>query len=263
MQNPPKNTNTFSALVEVVEVLRSPSGCPWDRAQTHKTLTPFTLEEAHELVDAIDRGQDQDICEELGDLLLQVVLNAQVAKERGAFSISEVIQGITEKMIRRHEHVFGTKDLKTPEEVKAHWDELKKQEKPKTQNPFASIPLALPALLRSQKIGQKTIRYKFDWENTDQVLNKLDEEVLELKTAVKENDQVEIENELGDVLFTVVQIARHLNIDAESALRQANKKFETRFTKMREIVESEGQNFTELTPKVLEEYWQKAKLELA
>jgi tetrapyrrole methylase family protein/MazG family protein len=259
MQIGPKNTSEFKSLVEVVEILRSPEGCPWDRAQTHKTLAAFAIEEAHEFAQAVDQGDDSEICEELGDVLLQVVLNSQVAKERGAFTIQDVIKSITEKMVRRHEHVFGEVDLKTPSEVKAHWDELKKKEKKSSDNPFENIPIALPALQRSQKIGQKTIRFKFDWENTKQVFAKVDEEISELKEAFANNDMKEIENELGDVLFTLAQLARHLELDAEQSLRKANQKFESRFAKMRGIVAREGQEFEKLSIQELEAYWQKAK----
>jgi tetrapyrrole methylase family protein / MazG family protein len=258
---PPEITNEFESLVGVVEALRGPEGCPWDKEQTIRTLTQYAIEEAHEFAEAVDKNDMPGVVEELGDMLLQVVLNAEIGKQEKKFTLKDVIAGITEKMIRRHPHVFGDVKVTDSRHVLENWSKQKEEEKAKLkeQNPFSSIPTAIPALIRAQKIGAKTVRMNFDWSKPEEVLRKLDEEVQELKDAIK-NESLEAQQlELGDVLFTVVQLARHLNFDAEQALRLTNEKFERRFIRMREIVSSEKKNFDDLTVSELEKYWQKAK----
>jgi tetrapyrrole methylase family protein / MazG family protein len=255
----PKILNRFESLVEVVAHLRGPEGCPWDKEQTLRTLTQYAIEEAHEFAEAVDKNDIPGTVEELGDLLLQVILNAEIAKQEGKFTLADVISGITEKMIRRHPHVFGDVKVDDSRQVLENWSHLKEKEKAKETNPFASIPKAIPALIRAQKIGAKTVRFNFDWSKPEEVIAKLDEEVQELKYAIKKQTLEEQQLELGDVLFTVVQLARHLNFDAEQALRLTNQKFENRFVKMREIVANENRNFSDLTIAELENYWQKAK----
>jgi tetrapyrrole methylase family protein/MazG family protein len=278
MPRPPVNTSEFQALVQVVEALRGPNGCPWDKEQTHQTLTQYALEEAHELAEAIDLGHKESICEELGDLLLQVVLHSEIARQSGSFTIQDVIQGITGKMIRRHPHVFSDTQVKDSTEVLANWGKIKDQEKKEKiqrtpadkESPFASIPVSLPALLRSQKIGAKTVRMNFDWSDPWQVVEKIDEELAELKEALRSQPDKpqdisipdERQKELGDLLFSVVQLARHLDFDAEQSLRLTNKKFERRFLKMRELVENDGKVFADQTTPELEPYWLKAKAQL-
>lgn len=269
-----KDTHHFQTLVEVVAALRGPEGCPWDKQQTHQSLTQYAIEEAHELADAIDNGQQSNIIEELGDLLLQVVLHAEIARQAGAFSLPDIIRTITEKMIRRHPHVFSNVKVKNSAEVLHNWARIKeaekeaekqsakKSEKEATSNPFASVPRALPALIRAQKIGSKTVRFHFDWSNPWQVIEKIEEELSEVKEALRDNDPRQQQKELGDLLFTVVQLARHLNFDAEQSLRMANNKFEKRFIKMHQCVAQDKKIFAELTATELEYYWQKAKVEL-
>ena len=280
MPKPPLNTRDFQALVEVVEALRGPDGCPWDKEQTHKTLTQYAIEEAHELAEAIDQDDRSGTVEELGDLLLQVVLHAEIGRQAGTFTLADVVQSITDKMVRRHPHVFADLAVKDSREVLQNWGNIKDQEKAEkkgaptatsesSNNPFENIPGHLPALLRAQKIGAKTVRYKFDWEHPSQVVEKIEEELAELKVAMKEAPSAKVDHtaevvderqkELGDLLFSVVQLARHLDFDAEQALRLTNKKFERRFMKMRELVEKDGKVFSTLETSELETYWVKAK----
>lgn len=272
MQKPPSDLRSFQALVQVVAALRGPDGCPWDKEQTHQTLTRYAIEETHELVEAIETASPTDVCEELGDVLLQVVLHAEIARQAGQFDILDVIEGISKKMVRRHPHVFeqesdsisaGHGGAKTSAEVLKKWDELKAREKQKAEaselDPFASIPKALPALMRSQKIGAKTVRFNFDWQNPEEVLAKLDEEIAELKEAVSSGNRAHASQELGDVLFTVAQLARHLELDSEQSLRGTNHKFETRFKQMRKLIAEDGKKIEDLKIHELEPYWQKAK----
>ncbi len=255
---PPKETRTFSALVQVVEALRGPNGCPWDKEQTHATLTQYAIEEAHELAEAIDQNNMPGIVEELGDLLLQVVLHAEIGRQSGQFTLEDVIQAITEKMIRRHPHVFGDTKVSGSGDVLTNWSRLK--EKERANGGWASsIPVTLPALIRAQKIGDKTVRRGFDWSTATEVLGKIDEELAELRAAIEKKDLENQQEEIGDVLFTVVQVARHLHFDAEQALRMTNRKFENRFRKMFDLIERDGRSREELPLAELEKYWQKAK----
>ena len=258
MQKPPMNTHEFQSLVEVVTALRGPDGCPWDKEQTHKTLTQYAIEEVHELAESIDKEDLPGTIEELGDVLLQVVLHSEIGRQEGRFTLTDVISGITNKMIDRHPHVFGDVKVKDSAHVLNNWAKIKEKEKPK-QDPFASIPESIPALIRSQKIGAKSVRYNFDWENSSQVIEKVDEELQELKEAIATGTKNEQQEELGDLLFSIVQLARHLDFDAEQSLRMANKKFETRFGKMRALVEKDQKDFSNLSVKELENYWTQAK----
>jgi len=264
MPSAPTNTRDFTALVEVIAALRGPNGCPWDKEQTHNTLTQYAIEEAHELAAAIDANDKPGTIEELGDLLLQVVLHAEIGRQSGEFDLADVIQGITEKMIHRHPHVFGDVKVRDSGEVLDNWAKIKAAEKSQTNSqptsPFASLPEAMPALIRAQKIGAKTVRYNFDWEKVEDVVAKVEEELGELKEAIREKSQHEQQKELGDLLFSVTQLARHLNFDAEQALRMTNKKFEKRFMLMRQLIDSAGLDFTQLNVAELEKYWQNAKL---
>lgn len=261
MPKPPTETKSFSSLVQIISHLRGPEGCPWDKEQTHETLTKYALEEAHEFADAVENKGDAEICEELGDVLLQVVLNAQVAKDRGAFDINDVIKSISKKMIQRHPHVFADEMFENSEQVRENWDKQKDKAKGKTErsNPFESIPVSLPALQRSQKIGHKSIRYNFDWENVQDVVDKVDEELTEVKEAIASKDQAHINMEVGDLLFAVAQLARHLDVDAEQALRAGNKKFENRFAAMSELLVAHGKDIKKMNVNELEVFWAKAK----
>lgn len=250
----------FQTLVDTFAKLRGPEGCPWDKKQTHQTLKPYLLEEAYELLEAIDRADDESMKSELGDVLLQVMLHSQISKERKSFDIYDVINTLNEKMLRRHPHVFAGLKVTSSEQVMANWEMIKQQEGFTELNPFKDIPLTLPALQRSAKIGQKSIRYNFDWSNVEEVLSKVDEELAELREAIALNkEKREVELELGDILFTLAQVGRRLEIDPEQALRATNKKFEVRFLKMRQLCLEDGLDFSQLSTQQLELYWVRAK----
>lgn len=255
-------TAAFKTLVEIITALRGPNGCPWDKEQTHRSLTQYAIEEAHELADAVENKGDKEVCEELGDLLLQVVLHSEIARQNGTFDLQNVIDVIAKKMVHRHPHVFSDTKVKDSEEVRSRWDALKAKENPGSSSPFQNLPVSLPALQRSQKIGAKTIRFQFDWNSPQEVFVKLEEEIAELKEAMEKKSKDEQEKELGDVLFTVAQLGRHLEMDSEQSLRRANTKFETRFLRMRELVEKDGGTLGEIKVGALEKYWQKAKTEV-
>lgn len=264
MLQPPSETRDFSSLVEVVKALRGPDGCPWDKQQTPYSLIQYAIEEAHELVEAIEANTSQeDIIEELGDVLLQVVLHSEIARQENRFDIHDVIESINKKMIRRHPHVFSNKDVKDTDEVVKNWQEIKDEEKKgKPEKKKFDIPENLPALQRSSKIGKKTKKLNFDWENHSQVLEKVEEELLEVKEAIAKNGKEEIENEIGDLLFSVSQLARHLDIEPEQSLRKANRRFEKRFFILKDKVDARGKSMKQLSTEELEEVWVEVKEEL-
>jgi tetrapyrrole methylase family protein/MazG family protein len=261
MPHPPKTLNEFDSLVMVLRDLRGPDGCPWDKEQNHLTLVPYAIEEVFELAEALESGIDSDICEELGDVLFQVVLHAQLATERKAFNISDVIEGIVSKIVRRHPHVFSDTKVNGAEDVLKNWEEIKRLEKKdKPQKvPVFNIPRELPSLQKAHKIGEKTKKYKFDWSEANQVLAQLKSEITELEEAMKSSSaQREIEHELGDVLFSAAQLGRHLGIEPESSLRKANSRFEGRFEKMLELCGGLDA-FIGLTSSEKEDLWRRVK----
>ena len=223
----------FARLVEIMARLRAPGGCPWDREQNFDTIKPYLLEETYEVMDAIDARDWEGLTDELGDLLLQAVFFAQMASEEGKFRIDDSVDAITEKLIRRHPHVFGDGSAKTADDVKRRWDEIKAEEKKsKGEAPrglLESVPRNLPALVEAQQISSKAAAVGFDWENAGQVLEKLDEELHELAKAREQGSQAELEGEIGDLLFVLVNLARFLKVDPEQALRKTNAKFRKRF----------------------------------
>lgn len=257
MPKAPDNLREFAGLLKVVEHLRGPDGCPWDKEQTHSTLTRFAIEEAHELGDAIDSGDQRAIRDELGDLLLQVVLHSEIARQEKRFDINDVIQNISEKMVRRHPHVFGDVKAETSEQVLDNWAEIKAKEKGH-KDPF-DIPKGLPSLLRAHKIGEKTKKVAFDWDSPPQCWHKVEEELGELKEAVASGNREEMEAELGDLLFSLAQWARHMDLDAEQALRKNNLGFEKRFKKMQSLVKEAGLDWGTLPPTDKEKFWKRAK----
>jgi tetrapyrrole methylase family protein/MazG family protein len=261
---PPASAHySWADLVEVMARLRR--GCPWDREQTHESLVPYLIEETYEVVDAIEAHSDGDLCEELGDLLLQIVFHAQLATERGKFSIADVVDGLSNKMIRRHPHVFGDQAVSSVAEVWQNWEQLKALEpagKARASR-LDGIPRGLGALQRAQKMQDKASRVGFDWPHIDGVRAKLAEEIAELEIARRGGDAAEIRAELGDVLFSVVNYARALGIDAEGAVRDANDKFYKRFTFMERRTEDQGRKLGDLTLDELEELWQLAKTQAA
>ncbi len=260
------NRRDIETLLAVMRRLRDPErGCPWDVEQNFETIAPYTIEEAYEVADAISRGSMEDLKEELGDLLLQVVFHARMAEERGQFAFPDVVQAINDKMIFRHPHVFGAAHERGRVQ-EGFWDLAKDAEKArkaarKDQSASAldDIPLALPALTRAYKLQKRAARAGYDWPEVEGVLAKLDEEVDELRMAIQEEDIDGIENELGDLLFTVVNLARHLHVDPEKALRRANEKFSRRFRVAERMARESGRSLSVLSPEELDALWNAAK----
>ncbi len=247
---------SFQQLIDIVKRLRGPDGCPWDKAQTHQSLTPYAVEEALELEEAIENRDMANTKEELGDLLFQSVLHAELARQSGHFDINDVLDHLNQKMVNRHPHVFDDEKVNSASEVVNNWEHIKAQEKPgSTETELFDIPKAFPALLRSHKIGKRAKRMDFDWDTIEQVLGEVTEEFEELKQALDSGDKSHIEEELGDVLFTLSQLARHLDLDAEKALRLSNIKFVTRFRKMLEL----EPNFLAISRSEKETLWNRAK----
>ena len=251
----------FDQLVQVVAALRGENGCPWDKAQTHETLKSDLIEETYEVIEAIDAKSSDKLQEELGDLLLQVVLNAQIAKDQGDFSINEVVRSTTDKIIRRHPHVFGDVKANDTETVLQNWEAIKRGEPgyEDRKSVLDGVPESLPSLLRAQKIQNRAARVGFDWDTVADVLPKLDEEIEEVKASVKKGDTEEIEMEIGDLLFSVVNLCRFLDVQAEEALRQAVRKFTNRFQKMEETLEGRGKTFKDYDLAGLDLIWDEAK----
>jgi len=252
--------SNFPSLVRIMERLRGEGGCEWDRVQTHASLRQYLLEEAHEVVDAISRKDPGLLREELGDLLLQILFHAQIARERGEFDISDVISSISEKMVRRHPHVFSDASASTPEAVSLQWEQIKKtMENRNHSSLIGGVPRSFPALLRGAKITKKAARAGFDWENTGQVLLKVGEEMEELKEAISGGDPEKMEHELGDMLFALVNLARFLNVNPEVAMASANERFERRFEAMEQIAEESGCSIEKTDLQTLDLFWEKAK----
>lgn len=249
---------SFDSLVRIVAKLRSPEGCPWDREQTHESLKPYVVEEAYEVVEAIDQGHPATLSDELGDLLLQVMLHAQIADEAGNFDISDVIRAIASKMVRRHPHVFGDVAVSCAEEVLTNWEAIKRAEREEGKTMFAGIPRHMPALQAAQEVQGRAARVGFDWKEVQSVLDKVVEEVQELRQAKSTSD---VQAELGDVLFALVNAARHLGVNAEMALRSANRKFVERFTRMEQLAQEQGVELSSLTLEQQDELWNRAKAE--
>ncbi len=251
----PEDLSQFTALVDIIARLRAPDGCPWDKKQTHASLRQNLLEECYEVLEALDEGNAGKLCGELGDLLMQVVLHTQIAAEAGEFELGDVVNSITTKLIHRHPHVFGSKKVKNAEEVALNWEELKQEERGGTSI-LASAPKQMPALGYSQEIQRRVAQVGFDWEDIDGVIEKLTEEISELRRADSQERKAQ---EFGDLLFTLANIARRLGIDLEAALRQANQRFYRRFSYMEEICRQRGLNFGELSFDDQNALWEEAK----
>ena len=254
----------FKDLLEIMKRLRTPvTGCAWDLEQSFETIAPYTIEEAYEVADAINRSDMSDLSDELGDLLLQVVFHAQIASDEGHFSIKDVTQAICDKMIRRHPHVFGTDAQRSSDEQISAWEDIKASERAKKEQTDASalagIATALPALMRSEKLQKRAARTGFDWTEPKDIFAKLDEEMDEIRDAIDEQDQVHIEEEIGDFIFVAVNLARRLNVDPEVALRKANTKFERRFRAMEQIADGGEAGFKTLSLDQQEALWQSVK----
>ncbi len=257
---PDRAFGSFDAFAQIVAKLRAPDGCPWDREQTHSTLKPYVVEDAYEVVEAIDDQSPAKLCEELGDLMLQVVLHAQIASEAGDFDISDVITGIAAKMVRRHPHVFGDISVSGAAEVLVNWEAIKKSEKEgeEKKGMFSGIPRHMPALQAAQEVQGRAARVGFDWKDIQPVLDKVAEEVEELSRA---DGAAELQDEFGDILFALVNVARHIGTNAEMALRSANRKFIERFTRAEELAREEGLDFASLNLGEQDAFWNKAKAE--
>lgn len=251
----------FKELIKIVEKLRSPGGCPWDREQTRESLKPFLVEELYEFLDAIDENNTESIKEELGDLLFQVVLHCQLSKEEGLFDVNDVINGITEKMVRRHPHVFGDKKLKTSEDVRLSWEEHKEKEGKGYESVIDGVPKTLPALWRSHKLQMKASKVGFDWEKVEDVFKKLDEEISEFKRALNKKDYKDVEDELGDIFFVLVRISNFVGVNPEVALRKTISKFIHRFRHIEEEASRQDKKLSDMTLEDMDILWNKAKKE--
>ena len=225
--------DSFAALKEIIAKLRSPDGCPWDRKQTHASLKPYLIEECYEVLQALEEGTPQKLCEELGDLLLQIMLHAQIAAEAGQFDIDDVVRGISSKLIHRHPHVFGGRKVQDAGEVELNWEALKQEERQEGESLLSGVPEQMPALAYSQSIQRRVAGVGFDWEKVEEIIDKLAEEVAEIKQAPNQQEKAK---EFGDLLFTLANIARRLDIDLEMALRSANQRFCRRFAYMEEAL---------------------------
>ena len=255
----PENLSQFDALVNIIARLRAPDGCPWDRKQTHASLRENLLEECYEVLEALDGGDSVKLCDELGDLLMQVVLHTQIAREEGEFELGDIVRGINTKLIHRHPHIFGTKKVKDAEEVALNWEALKQEEREPGTSILDSVPRQMPALGNSQAIQRRVAQVGFDWEDVDGIIDKLAEEVSEIKEAESQELRAQ---EFGDLLFTLVNIARRLGIDSEASLREANQRFSRRFNYMEEVCRQRGLNFAELSFDEQNALWEEAKKEL-
>ncbi len=268
--SPKRIGKLFEDLVAVQFRLRAPGGCPWDREQTHATLRTYLIEEAYEVLDAIEKGSPQDMAEELGDLLLQVLFHADLAREAGIFDISDVVSGIHDKMIRRHPHVFGNVVAETSGEVLKNWAQIKSREKAAAASDkqassdalpsvLDGVPRNLPALLEAYQISRRAAQVGFDWEQAEGIFEKLAEEAAELRVALKASDRAAAEEEVGDLLFTVVNLARFLKFDPEVTLKRSNQKFKQRFQEMECSASGFGRTLSQMSKVELEELWEATK----
>jgi tetrapyrrole methylase family protein / MazG family protein len=267
--SPPLAAASFQKLVNVMARLRAPGGCPWDREQTHSSIRTYLIEEAYEVLDAIDSGDDKKFAEELGDLLLQVLFHSQMAGEASRFDILDVIRGIHDKMIRRHPHVFGRKYAKNSAEVLKNWEIIKMQERAAsgaasaTQETAVShldgVPRGLPALLEGYQLTKKAARIGFDWENAEGIFDKLQEEIRELREVIDSDEPARMEGELGDLLFVVVNLARSLKVDPEIAMKKSSAKFSRRFRAMEQLAREKGTTLSATPRRQMESLWDEVK----
>jgi nucleoside triphosphate diphosphatase len=260
-----KPSRDIVRLIEIMAALRAPgTGCPWDLEQNFESIAPYTIEEAYEVADAVTRGDFDDLRDELGDLLLQVVFHARMAQEQGAFDFGDVVQAITEKLVRRHPHVFGDEKHLTPEAVKGRWEEIKVEEraargKEEPNGALAGIPAGLPALARALKLQQKAGKVGFDWNDPQAVLAKIREETEEISAEIASGNRDEVKAEIGDLMFALVNLARHLDVDPEAALRGTNVKFDRRFAAIEKALAARGKSPAEATLAEMDALWDEAK----
>ncbi len=253
-----KNNPPFERLKALMALLRSPGGCQWDRKQTHQSLLPYLIEEVYEVVEAIENEDVDSLKEELGDLMCQIVFHAQLASEKGQFTVDDSVQILVDKLIARHPHVFGDCKELSPSQVRDQWEQIKVDSGEK-KSVLSGIPKSMPALTMAFRMGEKVGGVGFDWENAEDVLNKIDEEVIEVKEALRQKDKSEITNEIGDLLFAIASLSRKLDIDPEIALKKGLRKFKGRFDKLEQNVNESGRKFKDYTLTELEEIWQKIK----
>ena len=265
-----KPARDISRLIEIMAALRTPvSGCPWDLEQDFSSIAPYTIEEAYEVVDAIERGDFADLTDELGDLLLQVVFHARMGEEKGLFAFPDVVEAITRKLIRRHPHVFGDTAHLTPDEVKGLWAKIKGEEKAERaarrgglephKGLLADVPRALPALTRAVKLQSKASTVGFDWNDARLVLDKIKEEIAECEEAISSGNTAHVREEIGDLLFAVANLARHVDVDAEDSLRGTNTKFEKRFAYIEKTLAERGIALKDATLEQMDKLWNEAK----
>jgi MazG family protein len=255
-------SGAVSGLNDLVFRLRGPGGCPWDAAQTDDTAKMYLIEEAFEVLDAIGCKSPEDVCEELGDLIFQVFFLSALAKERGEFDLARVIERITEKMIRRHPHVFGDKTVTGPSEVSDNWDRIKREEKEENNSPLSrlkNVPVNLPALLRAHRLSERASKVGFDWAGREEIWEKVGEEFGELTKAVKENDGKKVREEMGDLMFSIVNLARHWGFNSEQLMMDANQKFINRFERMEGELRSSGSAIDKAGVKEMNQAWDRIK----
>lgn len=254
------NHSTFDDLVNIMRRLRGPGGCPWDAEQTHESLTRYLLEETYEVIEAIDAKSPEHLKEELGDLLLQPVFHAAIAEETGAFNMADVIQELCDKLVRRHPHVFGDMEISDSEAQVENWERIKKAEKGQERpSALSGVPPHLPALLKAQKITEKASRVGFDWEHADQVFAKVMEELHEFEEAWDGGDETRMEDELGDLLFAIVNLGRFLSLNPEEALRKTINRFQRRFRYVEENLQGQGKKMKETPLADMDILWEEAK----
>lgn len=257
---PVDNVRTFAGLLEVTRTLRAPGGCPWDREQNHDTLKPYLVEEAYEVIDSLDKREYDKVAEELGDLLFQITIHSQIAAEQGEFDILDVISSITTKLIRRHPHVFGDVDLPTSSAVLERWESFKEAERPGQESVLSSIPEVMPALPYSYAIQKRAASQGFEWPDVESLLAKVDEELGELRDELAGDPAAaQLVEEIGDLFFVLVSVARRLNLDPEESLRRANRKFVNRFRYVESRSRQTNQRLPDLSPKELDQLWEEAK----
>jgi tetrapyrrole methylase family protein / MazG family protein len=256
------NDKSFNRLVEILKALRAPGGCNWDRAQTSESLLPYMIEETYEAVEAAELEDHAKLKEELGDMLLHIIFQAEIAEEKGQFCIEDVVATVTRKMIERHPHVFGKRTDLTPDQVRQNWEAVKMQKRQPEENGktvLSGVPKTMPALLKAYRVQEKAAQFGFDWERPEEVFAKIDEELAEFKKALADEDTAAIKDELGDLLFSLVNFARHIQAEPEGCLNGTIRKFTDRFDKMEKALLAEGFTLKQATLEKMEYYWQQAK----
>jgi tetrapyrrole methylase family protein/MazG family protein len=253
----------FKRLVDIIDTLRGPNGCPWDKKQNHSSLKPYIIEEAYEVIEAIEAGDDSKMSEELGDLLIQILMHAQLAKERGAFDIDTVTGRIADKLVERHPHVFQARADLTPEEVLHNWERIKlEKSKDPSYSVLQGVPQALPALLKAFRVQEKVGRYGFDWKKPDDVIVKVKEEIAEFEEALRSGEKDKQEHELGDLLFSLVNLGRHLGMQPEEALNGTIRRFTRRFQYIEQKLRERGKTLADSDLEEMDRYWEEAKREV-